>query len=306
MLGLKNIIIQKESSNGVTQWHLNLYQSVILICSLFFVIAALIFISSDYLSNYLYGKRLQEYKANYSNVSKNLALMRTKIDKLNLELEKIEQKDKAVRTYAGMPEIDRSIRQLGIGGHSIESGKFSDNLAPKLNEELFLLEKDLKRISRNVNLELNSYKSIYEKVQDNIQRINSIPSIRPVQSGYLNSTFGYRNDPIDNVRRFHHGQDITVKSGTPILAPANGVVKRAYYAGGFGNHIKIDHGSGYTTLFAHLSKINVKHGQEIKRGEVIGYTGNTGRSTAPHLHYEIHYNGEPQNPLDYFFSDSNH
>ena len=306
MLGLKNIIIQKESSNGVTQWHLSFYQSVILICSLFFVITALIFISSDYLSNYLYGKRLQEYKANYFNVSKNLALMRTKIDKLNLELEKIEQKDKAVRTYAGMPEIDRSIRQLGIGGHSIESGKFSDNLAPKLNEELFLLEKDLKRISRNVNLELNSYKSIYEKVQDNIQRINSIPSIRPVQSGYLNSTFGYRNDPIDNVRRFHHGQDITVKSGTPIIAPANGVVKRAYYAGGFGNHIKIDHGSGYTTLFAHLSKINVKHGQEIKRGEVIGYTGNTGRSTAPHLHYEIHYNGEPQNPLDYFFSDSNH
>lgn len=306
MLGFKNIIIQKESSNGVTQWHLNFYQSVILICSLFFVITALIFISSDYLSNYLYGKRLQEYKANYFNVTKNLALMRTKIDKLNLELEKIEEKDKAVRTYAGMPEIDRSIRQLGIGGHSIESGKFSDNLAPKLNEELFLLEKDLKRISRNVNLELNSYKSIYEKVQDNIQRINSIPSIRPVQSGYLNSTFGYRNDPIDNVRRFHHGQDITVKSGTPIIAPANGVVKRAYYAGGFGNHIKIDHGSGYTTLFAHLSKINVKHGQEIKRGEVIGYTGNTGRSTAPHLHYEIHYNGEPQNPLDYFFSDSNH
>ena len=306
MLGSRNIIIQKESSKGVTQWHFNFYQSVILTCSLFLVIAALIFISSDYLSNYLYGKRLQEYKANYSNVSKNLALMRKKIDNLNLELEKIEEKDKAVRTYAGMPEIDRNIRKLGIGGHSIESGKFSDNLAPKLNEELFLLEKDLKRISRNVNLELNSYKSIYEKVQDNIERINSIPSVRPVQGGYLNSTFGYRNDPIDNVRRFHHGQDITVKSGTPVIAPANGVVKRAYYAGGFGNHIKIDHGSGYTTLFAHLSKINVKHGQEIKRGEVIGYTGNTGRSTAPHLHYEIHYNGEPQNPLDYFFSDSNH
>ena len=128
MLGSRNIIIQKESSKGVTQWHFNFYQSVILTCSLFLVIAALIFISSDYLSNYLYGKRLQEYKANYSNVSKNLALMRKKIDNLNLELEKIEEKDKAVRTYAGMPEIDRNIRKLGIGGHSIESGKFSDNL----------------------------------------------------------------------------------------------------------------------------------------------------------------------------------
>ena len=101
--------------------------------------------------------------------------------------------------------------------------------------------------------------------------------------------------------RFHHGQDITVKKGTPIYAPATGIVKRAYYAGGFGNHIKLDHGNGYTTLFAHLSKINVKHGQKVDRGQIIGLTGNTGRSTAPHLHYEIHHYGEPKNPLDYFF-----
>ena len=131
-----------------------------------------------------------------------------------------------------------------------------------------------------------------------------IPSLRPVEEGYLNSTFGYRMDTIDNVKRFHQGQDITVKTGTPIYAPADGVVKRAYYAGGFGNHIKLEHGSGYTTLFAHLSKIKVKHGQKVKRGDIIGLTGNTGRSTAPHLHYEIHHNGKPQNPLDYFFSDA--
>ena len=119
----------------------------------------------------------------------------------------------------------------------------------------------------------------------------------------MNSPFGYRKDPIDNVMRFHQGQDITVKSGTPIYAPADGVVKRAYYAGGFGNHIKLDHGNGYSTLFAHLSKIKVKHGQKVKRGDVIGHTGNTGRSTAPHLHYEIHHYGESKNPLDYFFHD---
>ena len=81
----------------------------------------------------------------------------------------------------------------------------------------------------------------------------------------------------------HQGQDITVKTGTPVYAPADGVVKRAYYVGGFGNHIKLNHDHGYTTVFAHLSKINVKHGQKVKRGDVIGLTGNTGRSTAPHL-----------------------
>ena len=167
-----------------------------------------------------------------------------------------------------------------------------------------ILELDVEKLSREVNLELNSYSSIYEKVQEDIQRISMIPSIRPVEEGYLNSTFGYRIDPIDNVKRFHQGQDITVETGTPIYAPADGIVKRAYYAGGFGNHIKLQHGAGYTTLFAHLSKIKVKHGQKVKRGDIIGLTGNTGRSTAPHLHYEIHHNGKPRNPLDYFFSDA--
>ena len=90
----------------------------------------------------------------------------------------------------------------------------------------------------------------------------------------------------------------------PIFAPADGIVKRAYYIGGFGNHVKLAHSSGYTTTFSHLSKIFVRHGQKIKRGDVIGETGNTGRSTAPHLHYEVHYYGTPKDPLDYFFSQA--
>ena len=234
---------------------------------------------------------------------KILAYLKSKLNYLDSQINKIEEKDNAIRSYAGMPIIDKDIRKLGIGGH-LSDVKFSDNLAPIINKELSVLEMNVEKLSREVSLELTSYTSIYNKVQEDIKRISKIPSIRPVEGGYLNSTFGYRNDPIDHVRRFHQGQDITVKSGTPVLSPADGVVKRAYYSGGFGNHIKLEHGSGYTTLFAHLSKISVKHGQIVKRGEIIGYTGNTGRSTAPHLHYEIHHNGKPQNPLDYFFSDS--
>ena len=155
-----------------------------------------------------------------------------------------------------------------------------------------------------MNLELSSYASIYDKVRDDIQRITHIPSIRPLNGGYMNSSFGYRNDPIDGVMRFHQGQDITVSTGTPIYAPADGTVKRAYYVGGFGNHIKLDHGFGYTTILAHMSKLYVKYGQKVNRGDIIGLSGNTGRSTAPHLHYEIHYYGTPQNPLDYFFTSA--
>ena len=300
---MKNIIIQKESKTGVRQWHFDRIQALTFACIVLIVIGVSLFFVSDQLSHYLYEKRLQEFRTNYANVSKNLDSLKSKLSYLDSQINKIEEKDNAIRTYAGMPIIDKDIRKLGVGGH-LADVNFSDNLAPIINKELSLLEMDVEKLSREVNLELTSYTSIYNKVQEDINRISKIPSIRPVEGGYLNSTFGYRNDPIDHVRRFHQGQDITVKSGTPVLSPADGVVKRAYYAGGFGNHIKLEHGSGYTTLFAHLSKINVKHGQIVKRGEIIGYTGNTGRSTAPHLHYEIHHNGKPQNPLDYFFCES--
>ena len=266
------------------------------------VLGAFLFISADFLSNYLYEKRLAEFKSNYSNIANNMELLRAHLEQIDDQIAKIEEKDKAIRTYAGMPEIDHDIRKLGIGGRSLESTIFSDKLAPAVNKELSILEMDVERLSREVNLELTSYKSIYEKVQEDISRITKIPSLRPVEGGYLNSSFGYRKDPIDNIRRFHQGQDITIPIGTPIYAPADGVVKRAYYVGGFGNHVKIKHGSGYSTIFAHLSKFKVKYGQKVKRGDLIGLTGNTGRTTAPHLHYEIHYYGTPQNPLDYFFT----
>ncbi len=301
---LKNIIIQKESENNVRQWHLNREQYIAMVSAIAILLGAFIFISAEYLGNHLYEKRLHKIKNNYVSITKNLQILKERLNEIDENVNQIEEKDLAIRSYAGMPEIDQEIRKLGIGGRSIESAKIFDNFAPVINKELDTLELDVEKLSREVNLELNSYSSIYEKVQEDIRRIAMIPSIRPVEEGYLNSTFGYRNDPIDNVKRFHQGQDITVKTGTPIYAPADGIVKRAYYAGGFGNHIKLQHGAGYTTLYAHLSKIKVKHGQKVKRGDIIGLTGNTGRSTAPHLHYEIHHNGKPQNPLDYFFSDA--
>ncbi len=301
---LKNIIIQKESEDNVRQWHLNREQYIAMVSAIAILLGAFIFISAEYLGNHLYEKRLQKIKNNYVSITKNLQILKERLNEIDENVNQIEEKDLAIRSYAGMPEIDQEIRKLGIGGRSIESAKIFDNFAPVINKELATLELDVEKLSREVNLELNSYSSIYEKVQEDLRRIAMIPSIRPVEEGYLNSTFGYRNDPIDNVKRFHQGQDITVKTGTPIYAPADGIVKRAYYAGGFGNHIKLQHGAGYTTLYAHLSKIKVKHGQKVKRGDIIGLTGNTGRSTAPHLHYEIHHNGKPQNPLDYFFSDA--
>ena len=298
---MNNFILQKESDDRIAQLRINSRQAILLISICICVFISILYVSAEILSDMLYEKRLNEFKKNYNIMSKNLKFLQKKLEDLDNKVLVIEEKDKAVRTYAGMPEIDLDIRKLGTGGYGIKSNILSDNIAPIINEELIALQLDIEKISRNLNLEIDSYEAIYDKVKKDINRISKIPSIRPVKGGYLNSSFGYRKDPIDNVTRFHQGQDITVKSGTPIYSPADGIVKRAYYAGGFGNHIKLDHGNGYTTLFAHLSKIKVKHGQKISRGEVIGLTGNTGRSTAPHLHYEIHHYGESKNPLDYFF-----
>ena len=298
---MKNFILQKESDDGIQQIKLNSKQTVLFGSILICIFLSIVFISAEVLNDLLYEKRINQFKKNYELISDRLKYLKERLKIIDSKILDIEKKDKALRNYAGMPEIDLDIRKLGTGGNDINSNILADNIAPVINEELLALQLDIEKISRNVNLGLKSYESIYDKVKKDINRISKIPSIRPVKGGYLNSSFGYRKDPIDNVTRFHQGQDITVKTGTPIHAPADGIVKRAYYAGGFGNHIKLDHENGYTTLFAHLSKIKVKHGQKVSRGEIIGLTGNTGRSTAPHLHYEIHHYGESKNPLDYFF-----
>ena len=304
MISNRKYILHSESNDLVNQWHFSNAKILALVTVSLIILGSFLLIGADYVSKVLYDKRLKEFKANYSSVVSNIDKIQSRLKELDQQIIDIEEKDKAVRTYAGMPEVDKDIRKLGIGGVTLKKPNVLDNLAPAVSKEISQLHLDIEKLSRQVNFELVSYEKIYDRVKGDIDRIRHIPSIRPVNGGFLNSSFGYRQDPIDDIRRFHQGQDITVPTGTPIFAPADGVVKRAYYIGGFGNHIKLKHSSGYSTTYAHLSKIFVRHGQKIKRGDIIGETGNTGRSTAPHLHYEVHYRGTPKNPLDYFFTQA--
>jgi|TARA_B110000495_G_scaffold47800_1_gene39846 murein DD-endopeptidase MepM/ murein hydrolase activator NlpD len=300
----RKYILHSESEEDIKQLHFSNARILGLVIVSLVVLGSFFIVGADYLSKMLYDKRLKEFKSHYSSVTGNIDAIQSRLKVLDQQILDIEEKDKAVRSYAGMPVVDRDIRKLGVGGVSLKGSRILNNLAPAVSKEISALHLDIEKLSRQVNFELASYETIYEKVKGDIDRIRHIPSIRPVSGGFLNSSFGYRQDPIDDVRRFHQGQDITVPSGTPIFAPADGVVKRAYYIGGFGNHVKLGHSSGYTTTFAHLSKIFVRHGQKINRGDIIGETGNTGRSTAPHLHYEVHFRGTPKNPIDYFFTQA--
>jgi murein DD-endopeptidase MepM/ murein hydrolase activator NlpD len=134
-----------------------------------------------------------------------------------------------------------------------------------------------------------------------------IPAIQPVSNKNLNriaSGFGYRIDPVYKVPKMHAGLDFTAPQGTPIYAAADGVIKKSEYnSSGYGNHVVINHGYGFETLYAHMSRIKSRVGNSVKRGEVIGWVGNTGKSTGPHCHYEVHRNGRPVDPIYYFYND---
>ncbi|MFQ6677259.1 MAG: M23 family metallopeptidase [Fidelibacterota bacterium] len=295
----KHYIIISADDKGMHQRNVTRRRVFTLLALAVVLLSGIFFISTDALTDILYKSKIEKIKLHYFTLSTTLVDLQNKMENISSTMETIEEKDKAIRAYADLPIVDHDINKLGIGGV-----RLADNISDKseFTDRLKSLEMDVDALTRKVKLELHSYSDIYDKVTGNVDVIHSIPSIRPVRNGYLNSSFGYRKDPMNGKVRFHYGQDITVNTGETVFAPADGIIKEARYKGGYGKVIKIDHGYGYTTLYAHLSKINVKKGQKIKRGSILGYSGNTGRSTAPHLHYEVHRNGTPQNPLDYFFS----
>ena len=295
----KQYIIISQDDHGVRQHNLSRRRLFTFASMAVIILAAIFFFSADSLTNIFYKSNLAKIKQNYAMLSTTLEELQDDVAAMSGNMKSIEEKDKAIRTYADMPQIDKDIRKLGIGGVRLAENTSVDDV---LTNRIKSLEMDVQTLSRKVKLELSSISDIYNKVTEDVKMIHAIPSIRPIAGGYLNSNFGYRKDPLNDKVRFHYGQDITINSGEVVLAPADGTVKEARYRGGYGNVVKIDHGYGYSTLFGHLSTFNVKKGQKVKRGNIIGKSGNSGRSTAPHLHYEVHHYGTPQNPLDYFFS----
>jgi murein DD-endopeptidase MepM/ murein hydrolase activator NlpD len=152
-----------------------------------------------------------------------------------------------------------------------------------------------------------SYAQITNFVKNKEDLLASTPAIQPVSNSDLKrvaSGFGYRIDPIYKTTRFHAGLDFTAPQGTPIYATANGTVKIAGNQGnGYGNHVVVNHGYGYETLYGHMFRVKARPGQKVKRGEIIGYVGSTGKSTGPHCHYEVHKNGRPMDPVYFFYND---
>ncbi|MAG20644.1 MAG: M23 family metallopeptidase [Candidatus Marinimicrobia bacterium] len=298
--GVKLVVI-RDSNSDVHQWSLS--QNTIVAVSILAVVlsTAVLIFSADILTRFMYKSRLEEVKQNNRSLISLLLDLRSDLDEMKVDMNQLEEKDRALRTYANLPAIDRDVREVGVGRLTTRRSDL-DELLPDIEEKVTQLEIDINELSRKVRLEKESFETVFDALKNSTEKLPSIPSIRPAGGGYLNSGFGYRNDPFSSEKRFHHGLDISAPNGTPVYSAADGKVVYASYKGTYGQSIKINHGHGYQSFYAHLMKMLVKPGEVVKRGDLIGEIGNTGRSTAPHLHYEVHYYGTPQNPKNYFFA----
>jgi murein DD-endopeptidase MepM/ murein hydrolase activator NlpD len=168
------------------------------------------------------------------------------------------------------------------------------------------IAKTLNNITARVAFQFESYDAIRKLINNQENKLASIPAIQPISNKELTriaSGFGFRIHPIYGIAKMHNGLDFTAPQGTPIYATGDGVVSTASPSAGAGNHVIINHGYGYETVYMHMVRMKVRSGTKVKRGEVIGWVGSTGASTGPHCHYEVHINGTPVDPVYFFFND---
>ena len=235
------------------------------------------------------------------NYELQLKVLNKKLEQVESTLANIEERDNNLyRAYFEASPIPEDQRKAGFGGinrYDYLEGFESSDLIVNTTERLDILTKELVIQSKSLD-------EIELLAKNKESLLSSIPSIQPVNSSALRrmaSGYGYRIDPFTKARRMHFGMDFSAPRGTEVYATGDGTVTRAdSRAAGFGKHVRIDHGFGYVTIYAHLESFIVVKGDKVKRGETIGYVGSTGRSVAPHLHYEIVKDGVKINPINFY------
>lgn len=260
---------------------------------------------------YLYNRFLPkpteiESRRKYEVIKENYGAINERVKTLQEQMAALEKRDNEVyRSIFEANPLPDSARAKEIDKKKeIEKvNVISDNIIGKD------ISNQLNNVASRVAYQFQSYEAIEKLIKNQGVKLASIPAIQPVSNKELTriaSGFGMRIDPVYGTPKMHKGLDFTAPQGTPIYATADGTVSTAgNIADGYGNHVIINHGYGYETLYGHMVRVKVRNGQRVKRGEVIGWVGSTGKSTGPHCHYEVHINGNPVDPVYFFYNDLN-
>ena len=267
---------------------------------LFGLFILLVLLNSDWLntpSEIAQKRAIQNYELQFDILNKKLSQVEAVVTNMQ------ERDNNLYRVYFEASPIPEAQRLAGFGGIN----RYKDLEGYENSDLIINTSKRIDILTKQAVVQSKSLDEIEQLAQNKAALINAIPSIQPIKNENLTrmaSGYGYRKDPFTKKRRFHWGMDFTAKKGIPIYATGNGVIKRAdNRSSGYGKHIRLDHGFGYVSLYAHLSKYNARRGQTVKRGDIIGYVGNTGRSVGPHLHYEIFKDNKRINPLNFYYGN---
>jgi len=253
---------------------------------------------------YLDSPKEKQLKREISQLTLQYEILQQRFNEMNDVLADLQHRDDNIyRVVFEAEPIPSSVRKAGYGG--VDRYKALEGTA---NSELIIeTMQKIDQLTKQMYIQSKSFDEIVELAKDKTVMLASIPAIQPVANQDLTriaSGFGYRIHPIYKTTKMHEGIDFTAPVGTEIYATGNGTVKvMEYDSRGYGNHVIISHGFGYETLYGHMSKINVRPGQKVNRGDVIGVVGSTGTSTAPHLHYEVIKQGNKINPVNFFYND---
>ena len=266
------------------------------------IVTAMILVSLAY--RYFPSANEKRLMQTNESLKDNYFVLNEQVKKMQQQIVGLEKRDnevyRAIFEANPIPDSARAKSMAQQQEFQLVQGMDQENLATSVANSLTSL-------AARIYAQTKSYDEINNFIKNKEQLLACTPAIQPVSNKDLKriaSGFGYRVDPVYKTTKFHAGLDFAAPIGTPIYATANGTVETAGNTGnGYGNHVVIHNGYGYATLFGHMFKIKVHPGQKVKRGEVIGWVGNTGKSTGPHCHYEVHRNGEPVDPVFYFYND---
>jgi murein DD-endopeptidase MepM/ murein hydrolase activator NlpD len=246
------------------------------------------------------SKNLISLKAENRELRDNLDKAMKQFTFLNKELDNLGKVNNELRIAANLQPISSEENMVGIGGGSFDNNL--DFVSNPSEEKLAKVLSYVDEVARKINFEKSQYIDISKKLKENQKLYSAIPAIRPC-TGTINDGFGVRMHPILHVRQMHEGIDFTTDVGTPVFATGDGVIDFVGNKEGFGLMVEIDHGFGYVTVYGHLSRTLVREGQKITRGKEIALSGNSGLSTGPHVHYEVHHDGVALNPDGFFFGN---
>ena len=275
-------------------------------------LALIAFIVYDYIQLKRTTAHLQVREVSLTNELSEIQTQRKQIQEfaneintLKTHLVALNNFEQKIRIIANIEKTDESNNMFGVGGSVPEDLDARLPLEEKHNSLMRDMHEQIDQLNRASIKQTEDFESLLKSLEDQQNLLASTPAIRPIpgaEISWITSRFGYRVSPFTGQREFHQGYDISTRSGTPILATADGVVTFAGSKGLLGNTVVIDHGHGLVTRYGHCQKFLKKRGERVKRWEPIALVGNTGRSTGPHVHYEVHLNGIPVNPEKYILN----